>query len=507
MQFTSLVFLVFFGGVVSAAVILPKAARNLWLLAASFMFYLYRRVWYGVFLLFSVLVSYGCGRLLAGAKSKRTKKWLLAGGIVAVLGPLLLFKYYNFAVENVGTVMALLGRGNPLPVLGMLAPVGISFYTFQTLGYLMDVYRGQTPAEKNLLTFALFVSFFPQVQAGPIGRSTRLLPQFKGEAPDFSWQAIKKGAVLIGWGFFKKLVIADRLSVFVSAVFDGSLNARGVVLVCGVLLFAVQMYADFSSYSTIAIGAAAVLGYQLDANFDLPYFSATIPEFWRRWHITLGSWFKDYLFYPLLRNRALSRLGKKSAALLPKYYAQNLPVVLALVVVWFSTGLWHGASWTYVVWGLYHGLLIILGLLLAPQLKKLTTALKLPVKGRAFRLFQVVRTFLLVCVGYVFFRSASVAAAVDYFARMAAPGTLGQLADGTLLGFGLDAADFTVALAGIVVLFCVELASRKTDVLNWLMKQRLPLRWAVLLLGLLAIVVFGQYGDGYVDKPFIYFQF
>jgi D-alanyl-lipoteichoic acid acyltransferase DltB (MBOAT superfamily) len=385
--------------------------------------------------------------------------------------------------------------------------VGISFYTFQSLGYMVDVYRGQTEAEKNLITYALFVAFFPQVQAGPIGRSTSLLPQLRADAPRFSAKRAEQGLFMVGWGVFKKLMIADRLAVFVNAVFDEYGGGTGAVSLAALLLFAFQIYCDFSSYSTIALGTAKILGYELEQNFNLPYLARTLPDFWRRWHITLGSWFRDYLFYPILRGKPLNRLAESAKKSLPKAAAQNLPVAAGLLVVWLCTGLWHGAGWNYIVWGLYHGLFLILSALLGPVFKRRAQKWRLPTQTRLYKIFQTLRTFFLVCAGYVFFRSAGLRAAVLFFKNLFGGARPAALWDGSLLAYGLDAADFTVALAALALLFVLELVQRRVNLLQWLPAQKLPLRWAVYLLGLLAIAVFGVYGEGYAEKPFIYFQF
>ncbi|MDL2219661.1 hypothetical protein LJC04_04945 [Ruminococcaceae bacterium OttesenSCG-928-O06] len=507
MQFTSLPFAAFLCGAAAVFFLLPPAARRLFLAAASLFVYCYPSPWQGAFLLLSVALTYGGARLLDRTEGPRTRRLLLAAGAVLNLAFLLFFKYYNFAAQNLAALCGLLGLAAPLPALALVAPVGISFYTFQSLGYLVDVYRRQTQPERNIVTYTLFVAFFPQVQAGPISRSTSLLPQLRSPAPAFDGKRVERSLLLAGWGLFKKLVIADRLAIFVGNVFDGHAGGTGAVAVAAVVLFAFQMYCDFSGYTAMALGIAGLFGYRLDPNFQLPYFSGTIPEFWRRWHMTLGSWFRDYLFYPILRNRRLNRLAKAARKTLPKTLANNIPVVVGLVVVWFCTGFWHGTGWNYIVWGLYHGLLIILSTLAGPWLKKRGQALGLPLEGRAFALFRVVRTFALVCVGYVFFRSASLGAALGLFARLWGGAGPAALWDGTLLQYGLDGADFAVALAGLAVLFAVEFAQRKRDLLAWVPAQRRLVRWAVYLVGILVLLVFGMYGEGYVEKPFLYFQF
>ncbi|MGL6168515.1 MAG: MBOAT family O-acyltransferase, partial [Fusobacteriaceae bacterium] len=345
MLFNSLQFLIYFPIVVLLYFLLPFKFRWIWLLIASYFFYMNWNPKYAILMGTSTLVTYLSGILIEKSNSileenqrnKMRKLWVfLSFGIN--LSILFFFKYFNFLGTNITYILSKIHIGVKIPNFDMLLPVGISFYTFQALSYTMDVYRGDVKAQKNLGKYALFVSFFPQLVAGPIERSTHLLAQIDKEY-NFEYERVKNGLLLMLWGLFKKIVIADRLAVLVNTVYNNPTNYEGFVLIIASVFFAFQIYCDFSSYSDIAIGAANVMGYDLMKNFNRPYFSKSIGEFWRRWHISLGTWFRDYLYFPL----GGSKVSKS------KRYRN-------IMVVFLVSGLWHGASWNFIVWGGLHGI-------------------------------------------------------------------------------------------------------------------------------------------------------
>ena len=345
MLFNSLQFAVFFPAAALIYFILPGKLRCAWLLAASYVFYMSANPKYAVLLLFSTGVTYAGGLLLGRVPQKR-KKAVLALCFAASLAVLALFKYFDFLLGNLNAALGLLGAGPVSSPFSFALPVGISFYTFQALGYLVDVYRGDTKAERNFLRYALFVSFFPVILSGPIERSTNLLRQIR-ELPKkklWNFDRVTGGLTLMLFGLFQKMVIADRIAILANQVFDNYRMHEMFGLAVGAIAYTIQIYCDFASYSMMALGAAKVLDFGIMENFNTPYFARSMREFWRRWHISLSSWFRDYLYIPL----GGSRCGK-----LRRYFN--------LMVTFLVSGLWHGASWSFVVWGGLHGLYQIIG--------------------------------------------------------------------------------------------------------------------------------------------------
>lgn len=373
-----------------------RVAQNAVLLVASYIFY---GAWSWKFLLLliaSTIIDYGCGLLISRASDPQRKRLIMLASVTANLLFLATFKYLGFFVREAAQLLESLGFQANLPVLEIVLPVGISFYTFQTIGYVVDVYRGKVPAERNLLDYALYVSFFPQLVAGPIERAGHLLPQFKRERrwnqPDF-----ESGLQLAVWGLFKKMVIADNLAPFVDGVYGDPDAYAGRALVTATIFFAFQIYCDFSGYTDTARGVARMLGFELMKNFDFPYFSRTPVEFWRRWHISLSQWFQDYLYYPLAM-RYMRRGGWGS-----KYKAH----IIAMTLI----GFWHGANWTFIAFGLYWGVVIALYLY---GTDRMATVSRVSVLRRLFaarpmlgRVTSVTAMFFGVCIGWIFFRADS----------------------------------------------------------------------------------------------------
>lgn len=340
MLFNSYEFLIFFPIVTLIYFLIPHKARYIWLLIASYFFYMCWNAKYALILLFSTIVTYVAGLLISKANKikddkKRTKykKIFVALSFIINLSILFLFKYFDFAINNINNILGQLNIQLLNPKFDLILPVGISFYIFQALGYTIDVYRQDVKTEKNFLKYALFVSFFPQLVAGPIERSKNLLEQMY-EEHYFNAQRVKDGLLLMIWGGFQKIVIADRIAIVVDTIFNNFPQYGGMYIIIAAILFAFQIYCDFSGYSIIAVGAAKVMGFRLMENFNAPYFSMSVSEFWRRWHISLSTWFKDYLYIPLGGNRK----GK-----IRKY--------INIMIVFLVSGLWHGASWNYIIWG------------------------------------------------------------------------------------------------------------------------------------------------------------
>jgi len=490
MLFNSLDFLVFFPIVTLLYFLIPHKARYLWLLVCSYYFYMCWNPKYALLILTSTAITYSSGLLIDLADKKdniRLKNIWVAVSFVSNLAILFLFKYFDFALDNINRLLSAIGVQLIQPSFSLLLPVGISFYTFQALSYTMDVYRHDVVPERNFLKYALFVSFFPQLVAGPIERSSNLIHQIS-EHHRFDPHRVARGLCLMLWGYFQKLVIADRAAIFVNTVYNDPTNFNhcGFISILATVLFAFQIYCDFSSYSDIARGAAEVMGFSLMKNFDTPYFSQSVAEFWRRWHISLSSWFRDYLYIPLGGNRK---------GVCRKYI--NLMIVFAV------SGLWHGASWNFVIWGLLNGFYQVFGSLTMPIRKKITGN---PAEFST-RLGKMLITFCLICFSWIFFRANSTTDALIIIKGMVylKPWIF---TDGTLLSFGFGWADWVVLAGSLLVLLGVSTAKYNgVEIRSWFFRQGLWLQYLIVLCAVFAVLVFGIYGSNYDAAQFIYFQF
>lgn len=497
MLFNSYDFLVFFPIVVLVYFIIPKKIRYIWLLIASYYFYMGWNAKYALLLLISTFVTYLSGLFMALAEKEGTervvvkkKKVIVAFCFIINLAILFFFKYFDFAVININRILGVLNIEMLTPQFDVLLPVGISFYIFQALSYTMDVYRGEIYAEKNFLRYALFVSFFPQLVAGPIERSKNLLKQL-GTTHNFNYKRMCEGLVTMTWGFFLKLVIADRIAIFVDEVYRMDVRYDGKYLLIASLLFAVQIYCDFAGYSTIAVGAAKIMGYELMENFDCPYFAETVAEFWRRWHISLSSWFRDYLYIPLGGNRK---------GIFRKY--------MNTMIVFLVSGLWHGSSWSYVIWGGLNGFYQVVGGLLMPLKKKFAARFPAVEKSFGMKMLRTLVTFVLIDFTWIFFRASSLRQAADIFVRIFDMNNPELLANGTLYDFGLNKQNFIVLGAAIVVLLIADIAKYKQiKMREVILNLNIVLRWGFLLAAVMSILLFGIWGSGYEETNFIYFQF
>lgn len=502
MLFNSIDFLIFFPIVTLVYFVLPRRVRYIWLLAASYFFYMCWNPAYIILIFLSTAITYVCGRIIGKLKNtagmeedkqKRRMKAVVAAGILSNIGILVYFKYTNFLIETLNSILAKFHIA-ALNGFDILLPVGISFYIFQALGYLIDVYRGTTKAEHNFLKYGLFVSFFPQLVAGPIERSANLLGQIQEEPSHKLWdyQRVTSGLTLMLWGFFLKVVIADRAAVLVNTVFAGYEGYQMTALATGAVAFAIQLYGDFGGYSMIAIGAAKVLGFQLMENFNTPYFATSVTGFWRRWHISLSTWFRDYVYIPL----GGSRCGK-----LKKY--RNLLITFGI------SGLWHGANWTYVVWGLLQGVYQIVEKELAPLVRKINDKCHTRTDSFGYRFFRGLVTFLLVDLSFIIFRADSLHQAVHYIKRMVLYRDWWSLFNQQVYTLGLDIREMHILGFALLALLLVELLKyRKGELLDaFLQRQWIVFRWCILLILFFACIVFGYYGPGFDSSQFIYFQF
>jgi len=410
---------------------------------------------------------------------------LLNFGILAIL------KYMPGLPTSAGRLLfCLLGKGDAAPAVRLFVPLGISFYTFQSTCYLLDVYNGKYAPERNPAKFALFVSFFPQLIQGPIGRYDALGAQLL-EPHWLDLDNIRGGLTLMLWGFFKKKVIADRALPLINAVFGDHTPYGGAVIAVAVLFYSLQQYADFSGGIDLVTGGAQLMGIHLAPNFKRPYFSVSLADFWRRWHISLGAWMRDYVFYPFALTKPMNRLSKAAKKRFGADFSRALPAALGNVLVFVLVGVWHGATGNYVAWGLYNGLILAASALLEPAYKRFGERHAALVKGRAFHVFRVLRTFLVVNIGWYFDRCARLGDAFSMLLKTAARPMLAQLTDGTLLTLGVSAADYAVLAGALVMLVTVSVVQeRGIRVRRWLFSRPLAARWALLYLLLFYTILF-----------------
>ena len=480
MLFNSLNFIVFFPIVVALYFAIKPKFRWVLLLIASYYFYMCWNYMYIVLIVFSTIIDYFTAIWIAKANRKERKKLLLILSLASNLGLLFFFKYFNFFSENVNFILSEFNIFSQVPVYSFLLPVGISFYTFQTLSYTIDVYMGKKEPERHFGIFALYVSFFPQLVAGPIERSTRLLPQFH-KVFYFDYERIKNGIVLMVWGMFKKVVIADRLAEYVNEVYNNPEVYGGFHDLVATFFFASQIYCDFSGYSDIAIGAALILGYDLMTNFRRPYLSRSIREFWQRWHISLSTWFRDYLYVPLGGNRVVKW----------RWYYN-------LFITFLISGLWHGANWTFVIWGALHGAYLVLSIISQKTRDNIAQKTGIMKYTGLVNFANLVWTFALVLFAWIFFRANNLGDAMLI---------IGNIFDFSTYETSIQLfhfkSDFYLSFLLIGALMIVEIAQEKFNLIDKLRVTGRAAKWGIFLFLLFLIFVLGKWDEA----DFLYFQF
>lgn len=529
MLFTSFAFVAF--AAITALLYFVVPGRLQWcvLLIASYLFYLSAGPEYLIFLLYTTAISYltaylmqrnadaedayveahrdtldKSARKLYRATQKKKRFHILVIGLLLGFGVLAVLKYTSFAVTEINTVLSWFGSAS-LSVPSLLLPLGISFYTFQSMGYLIDVYRKRAKAEKNPAKFALFVSFFPQIVQGPISRFDNLAPQLLAERK-FNAASFRQGLLRVCWGYFKKIVVADTAMIAVKALIADPAQYTGIYVFLLILLYTVQIYGDFTGGIDVTIGYAELLGIRLAENFNRPFSSKSVKEYWRRWHITMGSWFSDYVFYPLSICAPMQRFSKWSRAKLGNTVGKHLPVYIATLATWYLTGLWHGAGWNFIVWGLLNGAIILISQSLTPLWKRFEAAFPRLCASRAWDFWRVARTFLLMGLIRSLDCYRDVGLTFKLWWSMLTNWNIGALLNGGWKGLGLDLTDYAVLAAGILLIFLVSRSGRDVPVRQRLSDRPLLACGAICMLVLL-ITVFGAYGIGYDSSQFIYNQF
>lgn len=478
MQIVSIEFLFFFVCTLIIYYIVPAYFKCGVLLAASYLFYGSQNIWYLIFLVAATLLSYGSALWMVHIQGK----WKKAVFVLALVLNMSALGYFKYACFLSG------GR-----ISSLLLPVGISFYLFMSCGYLADVYHGRISAEKNLIKYALFVSFFPTILSGPIERAGNMLPQFSTESFKqirFDTSRIRDGFVRMLWGYFLKLVLADRISILVDTVYLSPESYGGALILVTSVLYTFQIYCDFSGYSHIAIGISQALGIRIMENFKCPYLAESISDFWRRWHISLSSWFRDYVYIPLGGNRK---------GTVRKY--------VNVMAVFLLSGLWHGGGWTFILWGGLHGFYQVIGAVLMPVRRKFVKGLKLVEQSRSSKIIKVLVTFCMVSTAWILFRAENLEAALKIFKQFLHP-RVWELFDGTMHTLGLDGPNVMVMFAGLILLIIVDLLNERGIIISkCIARERLWIRWPIYITAVLFILICGIWGAAYDTSSFIYYQF
>ena len=533
MGFASLSFFVFLAGLMLAYFLVPKRSRWMVLLAGSFLYIGLNSPHTLIALFASSAVAFVFARKIETEQTMYTvrleenrQKWsdeekktnrkrtqkrkrvFLAAALVFLFGTLAVLKYVNFGIENFNLLLVLFGI-EPIAQISWLMPLGISIYTLQISGYLIDVYRGKYAADRNFLQFLLFASWFPQLVQGPISRHGVLANQlYRGN--DFDWNRAKSGALCMLWGLFKKMVIADRLAMIVNPIFTGfeAQGYAGMYIWIALVLYSFQIYADFSGGMDVVLGISEIFGIRMTENFRRPMLAGSVAEFWQRWHITLGSWMRDYLFYPLALSGPFNRLGKKLRKRFGPYVAKVAPASLASLIVFTCVGVWYGAEWKYFVYGVYQAVFVSTATLLEPFYARTRQRLHINADRTWFRMMCMLRTFIIIAFGRLLSRSTSLGAAMGMLKAGLGEWNPSVLWDGSLLQFSVDTAGWIVLGIAWVIWMLVDAANeREIVVRRRIEKLPLPLRWVFYITAAMVVLIFGIYGPGFDAMNFIYGQF
>ncbi len=535
-MFVSYEFIIFLVALLVAYYLVPKKLQWILLLAANFLFYCSAGGYAWILILVTSVTVYLAGILMGRLdghlenynqkiksgeipkpsreekkeykkKINNKKKLCMLVCLLFNLGILAVLKYTNFVIENINVARNAMGNGEgTIAYVDLILPLGISFYTFQAVGYLLDVYWGKCEPQKNLPRFVLFVSFFPQLIQGPISRYSDLSKTLYQEH-SFDWKQVRFGLERVLWGYFKKLVVADRISVVVANLMGDPDYYTGAYVLIGMLFYAAQLYADFTGGIDITIGIAQALGIHVEENFIRPFFSKNIAEYWRRWHITMGTWFRDYVFYPC----SISGPVKNITLFCKKHFgmgmARRIAVYISTMITWFATGIWHGADWHFIVWGLTNGVIILISEELTPLYTKFHERFPKLVESTVYRGFQIIRTFLLLCCIRLFDTYGSVRVSVRQFIHMFTKFDLQKVTGEEMLALGLSASEYIVFLVGVLLMFLVSMAGRGKSVRVQIAQLPYVVRFGIFVLLFFVVLLFGTYGIGFDAQQFIYNQF
>ncbi len=531
MAFVSFPFIILIAVTALIYFLVPKRCQWCVLLAASYVYFWINSEWLIGWLLLTTAITFFTGKAIAAInekaktylaengesmsakerkackeKTKGKTKWVMLTGVFLVLGILICLKYFNFFAGNANLLLTKLGV--QIPTMRFLLPLGISFYTLQALAYMIDIYRNKYEPDRHFGKFMLFMSYFPQIVQGPIARYNQLAKQFY-EEHSFDYKRVMYGAQLIVWGFMKKMIIADRIAIPVKEIFDNYTQYQGLMIFLGAAFYGLQVYADFSGGMDIARGVSQIFGIELELNFKQPYFSKSVEDFWRRWHITLGGWMRDYIFYPLSLSKSFGKLSKKCKKVVGDFVGKRIPPFLAMFIVYFLVGFWHGANWTYIAYGVWNGVFIVLGILLEEVYKKTREKCGIREETFTWRLFQMVRTFVVISMGRLFSNAGSLDASLDMFRRMFQKyNIVAAFANDNAEVLGLDRNGWLILAVFAVILLLVDNWHEKgIQIRQRIAAQHVVFRWIIYYGAILAIIIFGMYGPGYDSAGFIYAQF
>lgn len=517
-----ILYLLFFTVVFGIYFLVPKKHRYIVLLVFSLLFFAIYSKFMVVFILLTIMTVYFAGfgmnkidektkkiielnqpekeqKKLLKAKAKKYKKIILIFAIIFNIGILAVLKYSGFLGSIFEGFLSWFSLDISVPVLTIALPIGISYYTLSALGYLIDVCRGKYSAEKNPLKVALFISYFPQLFEGPFAKYDELSPQLT-EGHSFDAKRAGSGFLLIVWGFLKKIVIADRLAIVVGEVFKNYSQYNGIIVVVGILFFTFQLYAEFSGLIDIAMGISEMFGIKLQKNFDQPFHSQSVAEFWRRWHISLGAWFREYIFYPVTMSKGMLNLNKKLHGKVKPFFELFIPSAIALFAVWFTNGLWHGADWKYIIYGLYYYALTLTGMCFEPLFNKIYNKFNIDKKATWVKCLKIMRTFIVVNIGMLIFRAATLTDACSMLCQVFSSGSFNIVKQGII-----DMPDFILSFICIAVLLAIDiLKEHKIDLREKINKKGYYLKLLVIILLILTIVIFGAYAGEYVPPDPIY---
>lgn len=506
----------------------PVKIRRIVLLLSSWVFFWAVSGKLILYFLFSVLSVHHIGvwlsslqchdeKLLETAESKekkmlkeqcrRKQRMVLVFGVCIHIGILLTLKYSSFFAINANKALETAGLPASVSVPSFVLPIGISFYTLQAVSYMSDVYRGKIKADHNLMRVALYMSFFPQIMEGPICRYEDTAERLWAAEP-IRYRNLMFGLQRIAFGLMKKLVIADRLNQFIQNVFTDYQKYDGFVIALSAVFYTLQLYMDFSGTMDVVIGSGQIFGVTLPENFRRPFFSTSVSGFWKRWHITLGTWFKDYIFFPLSMSKPLKKLTLHARKRLGNHFGPLISGALALFAVWFCNGLWHGAGWNYIFFGMYHFSLILLENMTEPWIFKMTKKLHMSRSSLPYRCFQILRTAVLVCIGELFFRAHGLWAGLAMFRKIFSSFTLAAVRDQTIFTFGMDVYDFRIVLFTVLLIFVLGLIQEKgISIRETVSEKNIIMRFSLYYALIMFTVVFGAYGKGYIPVDPIYAGF
>ena len=506
MSFTSFYFLCFYACILIIYYLIPAKLQWVFLLVSSIAYYLLSGN--GILILYPLaacLTAYAGIFVMGRTSDGRKRRTALVFVILLLIGSLFVLKYINFGINTINGVMGILGwKQNVISGFHFLIPLGISFYPFSILGYVIDVYNQIAEPQKNFFKMALYGMYFPAILSGPVLRYREDGEQFFQPHP-FDYKQVTFGFQRMLWGFFKTLVISERMNLVVNTVYDNYLGYSGVYIWIATICYAFQLYTNFSGGMDIALGISQTFGLKLPENFERPFFAKTISEYWRRWHITLGVWMREYVFYPLLRTQVFSKLGRKCKEKFGKKRGKQLTTFAAMFILWFTVGIWHGGDWKFVIGsGLLHWFYIVMGELLNPVYGRIMQKCRINSDGWFVNGWRVLRTFLLANIGFVFFRADSTAAACHMLASAFCVGNIGVLFDGSLFLLGLDFIEFTIAAVSLLILFAVSLLQQKEGVRERIARKNIVIRWGIWYALLFYVILLGYYGPGYSAVEFIY---